>query len=98
MNEATAVTTRAGWLERFVEHDRFRSAVLALIVLSAILLGVETSRALPEAVSDFVVLLNRVILYIFVIEIVLRIAVYRLNFFRDSWSLFDFTIGDGAER
>ena len=37
-------------------------------------------------------LLDHIILGIFVIEIAARIAVHRLAFFRDPWSLFDFAV------
>ena len=35
---------------------------------------------------------DRSILAVFVIEITLRLAVYRLTFFRDPWSIFDFVV------
>ena len=92
MSEATVVTPSVSRLARVVEDERFRRAVLALIVISAVLLGLETSRSLPAGIIQSVVLLNQIILGAFVIELVMRIAVYRLDFFRDSWSLFDFAI------
>jgi voltage-gated sodium channel len=92
MTEATVAAPPAARLEKLVEHQHFRNGVMALIVLSAILLGLETSRALPESVHGFLVASNQVILGLFVIELALRIAAHRLDFFRDSWSLFDFAI------
>jgi len=92
MNEATAVMPQASPLVRLVESERFRGTILGLIILSAILLGIETSRALPESVGESIVTVNQIILVAFVIELVLRIAVYRLSFFRESWNLFDFAI------
>ena len=92
MSEATVVTPSVSRLERIVEDDRFKRTVLALIVVSSVLLGLETSRTLPATIIDSVILANQIILGAFVVELVMRIAVYRLDFFRDSWSLFDFAI------
>ena len=39
-----------------------------------------------------ILILDRVILTVFVFEILLRLFVYRLKFFRDPWSLFDFLV------
>jgi len=36
--------------------------------------------------------IDTMILVVFVAEIILRILVHRLSFFRDPWSLFDFTV------
>lgn len=66
--------------------------MLTLIVLSAVLLGFETSRGLPENVLEAIARANQLILGMFVIELVLRIAAYRFRFFLDSWNLFDFVI------
>ena len=79
-------------LQRLVEHGWFRRTIIVLIVVSAILLGMETIRELPASVLDAVFRINRAILGVFVIEIILRIAAHRLSFFRDPWSLFDFAI------
>jgi voltage-gated sodium channel len=92
MNEATAIGSPHDKLYQLVEHPRFKGSIMGLIALSAVLLGLETARDLPAGVEAALVVLNQLILAVFVIEIVLRIAVHRLSFFRDSWSLFDFAI------
>lgn len=93
MNEANTLTARrTSPLQQFVEHDWFRHTVIALIVISAILLGMETFRDLPQSVLDALFRINRAILAFFVIELTVRIAAYRLDFFRDPWNWFDFVI------
>ena len=76
----------------FVEHPRFRQTVIALILLNAVLLGLETSRSLPSEIYSAIVLANHAILGCFVIELVLRLLAYRLNFFSQPWNIFDFVI------
>ncbi|HEY5622806.1 MAG TPA: ion transporter [Gammaproteobacteria bacterium] len=93
MNEETALAQRsAPSLYQFVESDRFKRAIVALIFVSSVLLGVETVRSLPASVLDAIFTINRAILAVFVVEVVLRIAAHRLAFFRDPWSIFDFAI------
>jgi len=66
--------------------------LLALILLNAALLGLETSAAIMAVAAAPIMLLDKLILAIFVVEIALRIYAYRLAFFKDAWSLFDFAV------
>lgn len=79
-------------LTQFVEHAWFKRAILVLILLSALLLGLETVRDFPEPAREWLFRLNRLILGVFVVELLLRIAAHRRAFFRDSWSLFDLVV------
>lgn len=79
-------------LKLLIENSRFQNFILILIVVNAILLGLETYPELMESAGTAIIFLDRSILMIFVIEISIRIFVYRLNFWRDPWSLFDFSV------
>ena len=63
-----------------------------LIVVNAIILGLETVPAAMEGYGEILLAVDHVILGVFVVEILLRIYAHRLAFFRDPWSLFDFTV------
>ncbi len=76
----------------FVESPSFKRVIVALIVINAVLLGAETFRGLPADLLGWLFLVNRVILWIFVAELSLRIAAHGRSFFRDPWSLFDLVI------
>jgi voltage-gated sodium channel len=65
---------------------------MALIVVNAITLGLETSPAAMAAAGPLLTVVDGTILTIFVVEIGARISVRRLAFFRDPWSLFDFFV------
>jgi len=58
-------------------------------VINAVVLGLETSRSLMQDYGFWLRLSNQVILYTFVVELLLRLYVYRLRFFTQPWSLFD---------
>jgi voltage-gated sodium channel len=79
-------------LARFVESNAAQKTIIALIVLNAITLGLETSETIMQEIGPLLVALDRVFLTIFVVEIALRIAAHGLKFFRDPWSVFDFAV------
>lgn len=79
-------------LKRLIEHPAAERAILALVVLNAIALGLETSPSVMERFGPALLLLDQAILAVFVAELALRLAVHRLAFFRDPWAVFDLTI------
>jgi voltage-gated sodium channel len=81
-----------GWqarLAQFVNHRRSQQVIVALIVLNAATLGLETSQRAMEAAGGLLVALDRAILTIFVGEIMIKLAAYGRNFWRDPWNVFD---------
>jgi voltage-gated sodium channel len=82
-------------LGRFVDSDLFQNAILAVISLAAILVGLETSRDLMARHGDLLHALDRLILWVFVLEAALKIARHGRHWYRyftDPWNLFDFSI------
>ena len=79
-------------LTAFLERPRVQHVILALIIINAVILGLETSPALMAQYGDWLVALDKSILAVFVVEIGMRIYVHRTRFFRDPWSVFDFLV------
>ena len=79
-------------LRRLVEDPRTERIITVLILLNAVLLGLETSPMVMAVFGSQIHLLDNILLGIFVLEIAARIAVHRTAFFRDPWSLFDFFV------
>ena len=81
-------------IARLLQNPLTERVVLALIILNAITLGLETSPGIMETAGPLLRALDHAILTVFVAELAARIAVHRLRFFRDPWSLFDlFVVG-----
>lgn len=76
----------------WVEHPRVQNFIIALILVNAALLGLETSAGAMAAAGGLIVALDRAILAVFVIEIALRLYAHRAAFWRDPWSVFDFAV------
>ena len=88
-------TRPARWearLRGFVEHATTQRVILALILLNAVILGLETAPSAMAAAGGLLVAMDRAILAVFVVEIAARLAVHRWTFFRDPWSVFDFLV------
>ena len=84
-----------GWrgpLARRIESPRAQAVLIALILVNAAILGLETSEAIMAKWGALLNAADRTILAVFVVEIGLRLAVWRGSFFRDPWSVFDFVV------
>ena len=79
-------------LSAWLANPRVQQFVLALIIVNAALMGLETSAGVMAQAGHWILALDRVILGVFVVEILLRIYAHRSAFFRDPWSVFDFTV------
>ena len=78
--------------QALVEHPRFTGFIITLIVLTAIILGMETSPTLVTTWGPILSFLNSLFLAVFVVELILRIYAWRGRFFTDPWSLFDLIV------
>ena len=91
--QATPVeTSTRSRLKQLIEQPAGQRGILLLIVINAAILGMQTSPALVASWGELLRVLDMLILGVFVVEIAARIYVHRAAFFRDPWSLFDFTV------
>ncbi len=79
-------------LAAWIEKPRVQHGLIALILLNAAILGLESYPFIRERWGVWLTMLDRTILAVFVVEISVRIFANRLAFFRDPWSLFDFFV------
>ncbi len=79
-------------LRRIVESSRFKNFITAVIAFNAVLLGFETSSTIMAKAGPILHALDQIAVAIFVVELVMKLAVYRLSFFKRAWNIFDFTI------
>ena len=79
-------------LQTILESAGVRKFITAVILFNAVILGLETSDMAMAKAGLLIGFLDRMCLAIFVLELVLKLLVYRLRFFRDGWNIFDFVI------
>lgn len=83
------------WRERLrsrVDSALFQRFIIAVIVVNAVTLGLETSDRIVSQFGGLLHEVDRIALAIFVVELVLRITAHGWRFFRDPWNVFDFII------
>jgi voltage-gated sodium channel len=82
-------------LSRVVSAHWFTTTVLVVIVVNAVVLGLETYAWIDERYGDELDLVNDLCFVVFVVELTLRIGAYGRRpwlFFRDGWNVFDFVV------
>lgn len=80
-------------MERFIERPIVRDVIMGLIIANAIVLGVLTyAEHLPGWLVTLLSFFDSAVTAIFVVEILLKLFVYRLQFFKLGWNWFDFII------
>ena len=77
---------------QFIEHSTVQRILLILILINAVILGMETMPTVMAAIGSYLLALDKAILAVFVVEIAIRLFVHRLAFFKDGWSVFDFIV------
>jgi len=89
--DRSTVPFRARLLE-LAEGPRTQRFIIALIMVNAVTLGLETSPAVMAAIGPALLAVDAAILVVFVLEVGARLAGRGLGFFRDPWNAFDFVI------
>ena len=75
------------WLRTIVEDPRTERVIMALIIVNAITLGLETSESVMVRFGAVLTVIDRVIIAVFVLEILARFLVQRGAFFREGWNI-----------
>ncbi|WP_042143208.1 ion transporter [Paucisalibacillus sp. EB02] len=76
------------------EHPIFTNTIIVLIMINAILVGLETYTSIASKYYDWIIFGDRLLLWIFTIEIIIRLIGRKSikEFVRDPWNIFDFVI------
>ncbi|MFN7180543.1 ion transporter [Hyphomonas sp.] len=86
-------TTYNSAAERFIERPVVRDAIMVLIIANALVLGVLTyAEQLPDWLVAALNFFDSAVTAIFVAEILIKLYVYRLQFFKLGWNWFDFIV------
>jgi len=80
-------------IRKVLQHHAFDNCMGLVIMVNMALIIIETDHAAHnDDPLEWVETLGWLILVIFILELVLRVFVYRIEFFKDGWNLFDFSI------
>ncbi|WP_103256808.1 ion transporter [Tabrizicola aquatica] len=76
----------------FLDRPQVTRFLIAVILLNAVTLGLETVPAVMEQAGGLLLAVDRACLTIFVVELAARLYAQGARFFRNGWNLFDFVI------
>lgn len=76
----------------FMDSALARNTIIGVIVFNAIILGLETSPAVMARFGGILTIVDQICLWIFAVEILLKLYAHRLEFFKNGWNIFDFII------
>jgi voltage-gated sodium channel len=79
-------------LGAWVESKWVQNFIIGLIVINAIILGMETSPTIMTHIGPQLLALDKLILGVFVVEIGLKLIAQGPGFFRRGWNIFDFIV------
>lgn len=79
-------------VREFVERPIVTNTILAVIIFNAITLGLSTSDVINAQIGSILKVIDRIVLGIFVTELMLKFFAYRLDFFRNAWNIFDLVV------
>lgn len=90
-NQQNSVTWRSR-LGEWIAQPSIERILIALILVNAVILGLETFPGLMDRYGPILKALDSAILAVFVMEISVRITAHGWRFFKDPWSVFDFAV------
>ncbi|MGB5586021.1 MAG: ion transporter, partial [Gammaproteobacteria bacterium] len=79
-------------IKQVVESRWFHNFVIIVILINGAVLGIETMKGLSTTTINVLDRIDQLCLLIFVIELLMKMHVYRLSFFKQGWNVFDFVI------
>ncbi len=82
-------------VQAIVQSKFFQNFILFLIILAAVIVGIETDRNIDPASLEILHILDDLILYLFTLEAALKILAEGKKpwrYFQSGWNLFDFAI------
>jgi voltage-gated sodium channel len=85
----------AAWRKRlalWVESTLIQRLIVGVILVNAVILGLETSPAAMATAGAWLIAADKLCLTIFVAELVIKLLAYRGLFWRSGWNVFDFLV------
>ena len=89
------MTSLSALCARIADSRKFQNTIVGVIVLNAVVLGLQTYPNVEEDFGDAMSVIDNVCLGIFCVELTIRILAYGRrpqDFFKSGWNVFDFVV------
>lgn len=83
-------------MKKIVDSKAFQIVVFIVILLNAVILGLETSQAVQQSYGSLLDVVDKACLGFFVLELLCKIIAYKGSFFKSGWNWFDLIIVVGS--
>ena len=83
------------WAKRITDSRWFHHSITMVIIVNAIVIGLDTSETLTQRYGELFQLANLIFLTIFIAEAIIKMAAEApqiQRYFKDGWNVFDFLI------
>lgn len=92
LSRTAGISPRRLAVARWVESRTVTSLVIAVILLNAAVMGMETSAAMMAKWSGVLILVDKLCLAVFIAELGVKFFAYRGQFWRSGWNVFDLLV------
>ena len=85
----------AAWrigLARWVEGARLQQVIIAVILINAVILGLDATPLKDSGAAPFIKAADKICLGLFMVELVLKALAYRFAMLRNGWNVFDVVV------
>ncbi len=84
--------TSLNFIKNTVESHWFQNFIITVILINGAILGIQTIEGLTPSSMLILDMVDKICLTIFVIELSMKLVIYRTSFFRRGWNIFDLII------
>ncbi len=84
--------TSLNFIKNTVESRCFQNFIITIILINGAVLGIQTIEGLTPSSMLILDMVDKICLAIFVIELSMKLIIYRTSFFRRGWNIFDLII------
>jgi voltage-gated sodium channel len=84
--------TSLNLIKNTVESRWFQNFIITIILINGAVLGIQTIEGLTPSSMLILDTIDTICLAIFVVELTMKLVIYRFSFFKRGWNIFDFFI------
>lgn len=79
-------------MARWIESAQIQRLIIILILINALILGLQTSVTMMTHIGSYLIWADRLILSVFVMELLIKVVALDRRFFKNPWNVFDLLV------
>jgi voltage-gated sodium channel len=84
--------TSLNFIKNTVESRWFQNFIITIILINGAVLGIQTIEGLTPSSMLILDIVDKICLTVFVVELSMKLVIYRISFFKRGWNIFDLII------